>query len=172
MGNPLGSRVDGTLEYESFMLSGFIALDGSSNVIGFKPTATPPNLAGPGNNLPYTRCRGLQKAIGPAGGVLTQPHTGTGIYQFTLDEPWFGCLEAWVQLMDQGAVAAANYFVDVNATSQTGSTNLGFFPGQNQSLPAQTVKVTFRTAAAGALVNPVVNTGFWIGLKLKRGLDQ
>ncbi len=172
MGNPLGSRVDGTLEYESFCLSGFIALDGSSNVIGFKPTATVPNLAGPGNNLPYTRFRGIQKALGPAGGVITQPHTGTGVYVFTLDEPWFGCLEAWIQLADQGAVAAVNYFIDVNTTGSTGSTNLGFFPGQNQSLAAQTVRVRFRTAAAGTLADPVANTGFWMGLKVKRGQDQ
>lgn len=172
MGNRLGANANINLEYECVVLDGFIALDASSNVIGFAPTATPLVLAGPGNNLPYTRFRGLQIALGPAGGVLNQPHTGTGLYNFTLDEPWFGCLEQWIQLNDQGAVAGANYFVDVNATNTTGSTNYGWYPGQNQSLAAQTVKVTFRTAAAGALVNPVASTGWSMGLTMKRNAPQ
>ena len=47
MGNPLANRADGSLENESIMLSAYVALDGSSNVIGFYPTATPGTLVGP-----------------------------------------------------------------------------------------------------------------------------
>ena len=159
MGNPFANRADGSLENESISLSGFIALDGASNVIGFAPTASPPTLVGP-----YTRAKGLQKAIGPAGGILTQPHTATGVYLFTLDEPWFAAIEAWVQLNDQGAVAQLNYAIDCNV----GPNILGgAWPGNNPALAAQTVRVRFR-ANAGALTDPQANTGFWIGLKLKR----
>lgn len=174
MGNRSAPRTGGDLEGNSqpVDIHGFVALDGSSNVIGFAPTASPLNLAGPGNNVPYTRLRGFQNSLGPAGAIVSQPHTGTGLYVFTLDEAWFGVLEQWIQLTDQGAVAAVNYFVDSNVTGSTGSTTLGWFPGQNQSLAAQTVKVTFRTAAAGALANPVANSGFSMGLKVIRGLAQ
>jgi hypothetical protein len=170
----MAARTGADLEYllQPVLIHGFVSLDGASNVIGFQPTNAPLNLAGPGNNLPYTRCRGIQNSLGPAGAIITQPHTGTGIYQFTLDEAWFGALEGWVQLTDQGAVAAVNYFIDVNATGSTGSTSLGYFPGQNQSLPAQTIKVTFRATGAGALTNPVANTGFWMSLTVVRGLAQ
>ena len=175
MGNRSAPRTGGDLEgnIQPVDLHGFISLDGSSNVIGFAPTASPLNLAGPGNNLPYTRFRGCQNALGPAGAVITQPHTSTGTYIFTLDEPWFGCLEAWLQIVDQGAVQQPNYAIDVNATAATGSSNYGWFPGQNQSLAAQTIRIRFRTTAAGgALIDPVANTGFFIGLKMVRGAAQ
>jgi hypothetical protein len=159
MGNPLSSRADGSLENESLALSAFIALDGASNVIGFMPTATPASVVGP-----YTRAKGLQKAIGPAGGIIIQPHTATGVYIFTLDEPWFAATEAWVQLVDQGAVAQLNAAVDANVGPNT---NGGAWPGNNPALAAQTVRVRFRINA-GTLADPVANTGFWLGLKLKR----
>ncbi len=159
MGNPLSNRADGSLENENISISGFIALDGSSNVIGYKPTTSPPTLVGP-----YTRALGLQRAIGQAGAVVTQPHTGAGVYVFTLDEPWQGAIEAWVQLVDQGAIAQLNYGVDVNAGANTlGGAN----PGNNPALAAQTVRVRFRNNA-GTLTDPAASTGFWIGLKLKR----
>jgi hypothetical protein len=159
VGNPLSNRATAGLENECLELGGFVALDGSSNVIGFQPTASPPTLAGP-----YTRLKGMQKSIGPAGGIITQPHTSAGVYVFTLDEPWFGALEAWVQLVDQGAVAQLNAGIDVNAgPNQLG----GAFPGNNPALAAQTVRVRFRVAA-GTLTDPVASTGFFMGLLLKR----
>jgi hypothetical protein len=157
-----------TLENEGLELSGFISLDASSNVQGYLPTTSAYSLAGASNSQPYTRMKGLQKAIGQYGAVVTQPHTATGVYTFTLDDPWFGCLEAWVQLIDQGAVSTIAGFVDVNATGTTGSSSYGFFPGQNQSLAAQTVRVRFRAASGGALTDPAASTGFFMGLLLKR----
>ena len=159
MGNSLTNRADGSFENESISLSAFIALDGSSNVIGFAPTATPPTLAGP-----YTRAKGLQKAIGPAGGVVTQPHTSTGVYVFTLDDPWFAAIEAWVQQIDQGAIAQLTYAIDCNVGPNTLG---GAWPGNNPALAAQTVRVRFRNNA-GTLTDPAASTGFWLGLKLKR----
>ena len=159
MGNPFSSRADGSFENESISLSGYIVLDGSSNVIGYAPTATPPTLVGP-----YTRAKGLQKALGPAGGVINQPHTATGVYTVTLDEPWFAAIEAWVQQVDQGAVSLLNPGIDCNVgPNQSG----GAWPGNDPTIAPQTVLVRFRTAA-GALTNPPANSKFWLGLKLKR----
>ena len=175
MGNRSAPRTDASLEgnAQGISLSGFVSLDGASNVIGFAPTASPLVLAGPGNGLPYTRIRGFQNALGPAGAVVTQPHSGVGNYVFTFDEPWVFALEAWVQLADQGAVQALNYFVDVNVTPYTGNTNYGYLPGQVQSLAAQTFRIRFRTnAAGGALTDPQPNTGFFLGLKVFRGAAQ
>lgn len=159
MGNPLGFQADKSLEGESYALSAFIALDGSSNVIGFAPTASPFNIAGP-----YTRAKGVQKAIGPAGGIITQPHSSAGVYLFTLDEAWFAGTEAWVQLLDQGAVAQLNTMIDANVTSGQA---LGYFPGQEPALTAQTIRIRFRINA-GTLTDPVASTGFYFGMKLKR----
>lgn len=175
MGNRNAPRTDGSLEGSSqgVALSGFVSLDGSSNVIGFAPTNAPPNLAGPGNNLPYTRMRGFQNALGPAGAIITQPHTSVGVYTFTFDEPWTYALEAWIQQIDPGAVQSLSAFLDVNCTNTTGSTLLGAYPGQNQSLAAQTVRIRFRTnVAGGALTDPAANTGFWFGMKVYRGAPQ
>lgn len=164
MGNPLGYQADKSLEGESVSASALIALDGSSNVIGYLPTGGPLVLT-----TLYTRAKGLQRAIGQAGSVIIQPHTATGTYVFTLDEPWFAAIEAWVQIADQGAVQQNNYAIDANVTATTASSLYGFFPGQDQSLAAQTVRVRFRTnAAGGALTDPAANTKFWLGLKLRR----
>lgn len=159
MGNPLGTQADKSLEGESFCISAFIALDGSSNVIGFAPTGAPFSLAGP-----FTRAKGLQKAIGPAGAIVTQPHLSAGVYSFTLDEPWWSGTEAWVQQIDPGAVASLNAYIDANVTSGTG---LGYFPGQEPALAAQTIRVRFRSTT-GVLTDPTASTGFYMGLKLKR----
>lgn len=161
MGNPFSNRADASLENESVVISAYIALDGSSNVIGFMPTATVPTAAGP-----YTRAKGLQKAIGPAGGIITQPHQGAGNYIFTLDEFWFAAIEAWVQQGDPGAIQPLSYYIDANVGPNT---NGGAWPGNNPALAAGTVRVRFRTQAAGfALTDPAANTSFWLGLKLKR----
>jgi len=159
VGNPLGYQADKSLEGESFTISAFVALDGSSNVIGFAPTATVPTAAGP-----YTRGKGLQKAIGPSGAIVTQPHTTGGTYVFTLDDPWLAGIEGWVQQTDPGAVANLNSFVDANVGPNTSG---GANPGNNPALAAQTVRVRFRNNA-GTLTDPAANTGFWLGLKLKR----
>lgn len=164
MGNPLGYQADKSLEGESISISALIALDGSSNVIGYLPTTSPLNFS-----TIFTRAKGLQRAIGQAGSIITQPHTATGVYVFTLDEPWFGAIEAWIQQVDQGAIQQVNGAVDVNVTNTTGSSNYGYFPGQDQTLAAQTVRVRFRTTAAGgALTDPPANSKFFLGLKLRR----
>jgi hypothetical protein len=161
MGNVLSNRADSGLENETLTISCYIALDGSSNVIGYAPTASPPGLVGP-----YTRAYGVQKAIGPAGAIITQPHTSTGLYTFTLDEPWYAAHEAWVQQTDQGAVASLTPYIDLNVTAnQLG----GAFPGCNPAIAPQTILIHFRAAASGAPTNPAVNTAFWFGVKLRRG---
>lgn len=164
MGNPLGWQADKSIEGESFSVSALIALDGASNVIGYLPTTSPLNLS-----TIFTRAKGFQRAIGQAGSVITQPHTGVGVYVFTLDEPWFAAIEGWVQQADQGAVQQVTAGVDINVTNTTGSANYGFFPGQDQTLAAQTIRVRFRTTAAGgALTDPPINSKFWLGVKLRR----
>lgn len=164
MGNRLLYQADKSFEGESVSISAFIALDGSSNVIGYAPTASIPTAAGP-----YTRALGLQKSIGPAGGIITQPHTGTGVYVFTLDDPWYGAIEGWVQQIDPGAVNLVTPYVDANVGA---AQVLGAFPGNNPALAAQTVRVRFR-GTTGTLTDPAASTGFWLGLKLRRsGVPQ
>lgn len=160
MGNPFTNRADGSFENESVSLSAYVALDGSSNVIGFAPVSTPPTLVGP-----YSRLKGAQKSLGPAGGVIVQPHLSAGVYSFTLDEPWFAGTEAWVQLVDQGAVAGLSYYIDANVGPNT---NGGAWPGNNPAIAAQTVRIRFRATATGTLTDPVASTAFYWGIKLKR----
>jgi hypothetical protein len=160
MGNPITNRADGSFENESVSISAYIALDGAANVIGFMPTATPPTAVGP-----YSRLKGAQNALGPAGAIKTQPHLSAGVYSFTLDEPWFAGTEAWVQLVDQGAVAGLSWYIDANVGPNTLG---GAWPGNNPALTPQTVRIRFRSAAAGTLTDPVVSTAFYWGIKLKR----
>lgn len=163
MANRKGTGFIVSYEGEIRVVAGFVALDGSSNVIGYAPTATVPSATGP-----YTRLMGAQIAIGPAGGVITQPHTAAGTYIFTLDEPYMALLNADVQLTDQGAVQTLARFVDANVSGST--SGVGKLPGNNTALAPQTVRVLFRTnAAGGALANPVASTGFWLTLWLAAG---
>ena len=155
------------LERDVQLVAGFIALDGSSNVIGIAPTTAP---VGTG---PYTMCKGLAKAIGVAGAVIKQPHTATGTYVFTLDEAWMALLGARVTLLDPGAVALPAATVTANVMASTavgpnGGYGNGVNPGTSASITAQTVNVFFRTVATGALIDPTVSTGFWLELLLKR----
>src|SRR5215472_3504051 len=101
------------LERDVQLIAGFIALDGSSNVIGVAPPLAPPGSG------PYTLCKGLTKAIGTAGAVVTQPHTSTGLYTFTLDEAWTALLGARVILLDPGAVALPTPTVTANVMAGT-----------------------------------------------------
>lgn len=161
MGSPLTSQIWSHYETDAVSINAFIALDGSSNVVGYAPTS-----AGSLNlTTAYTRAKGMQKAIGQAGAIITQPHTATGVYLFTLDEPWFGCVNAAANLIDPGAVASLTPYVDSNVTTAT--SGLGWFPGQNMTLAAQTVRVRWRNTA-GALTDPTVSTGFFLTLTLKR----
>lgn len=161
MASPFSTQVWSHLEGDACSINAFIALDGASNVVGYAPT-------GPGlfnATTPYTRARGMQQKIGQAGAIIVQPHTAAGVYIFTLDEPWVALLNPGVSMPDQGAVAALSAFVDANVTTAT--SGLGAYPGQNMALAPQTVRVRFRTSA-GALTDPVVSTGFWLTLTLKR----
>lgn len=159
MGNPQGSFTR-NFEHDVQEILAFIALDGSSNVIGLAPTAAP---VGAG---PYTLAKGLSKAIGIAGAVVTQPHDATGEYVFTLDEPWQALIGAVVTPTDSAA-ATLDASVDANVRANTTGVRAGVDPGTNTSLTAQTVRVRFRTSA-GTLTDPPANTGFWLRLALKR----
>lgn len=166
MASPLGSRTIEHLEHETCVINAFIALDSASNVIGIAPTASgAATLTGP-----YTLGKGLTNAIGPAAGalgstVLNQPHTTTGTYVFTLDEPWIALLNADVMQTDPGAVNQIEAYVDANVTNQT--TNIGAAPGNNSALAVRTVRIRFR-GTTGSLTDPTVSTGFWLQLWLKR----
>ncbi len=159
-GNRLYSRTLGHFEKGAVIINAFIALDGSSNVVGYAPTTPGSAVATTAYSLP----KGLSNALGPAGGVLNQPHTATGTYIFTLDEPWVCLLNADVMFLDQGAVNALNFFVDANVSNQ--SANIGSLPGNNPALTPNTVRVRFR-GGTGTLTDPVANTGFWLQLWLK-----
>jgi len=161
MASPFTSQVFGHFEHDVGEILGFVALDGSSNVVGYAPTTA----GGLNTTTPYTRLKGAQAAIGQAGAVATQPHTATGTYVFTLDEPWFALLSPWAQLTDQGAVATITPFFDANVSNQTA--NVGFMPGNNTALAVKTVRLRWR-ANAGALTDPVASTGFWLGFTLMR----
>lgn len=161
MASPFTSPKFQHFEVDIAQINAFIALDSSSNVLGYYPTA--PGGVTTGS---YSRVKGLGLALGPAGAVITQPHTATGTYIFTLDEPWFSLVNADVQLIDQGAVAGVNAYVDANVTNWT--SGYGYMPGQNMSLSPREVRVLFRAASNGALTNPVASTGFWLNLTLKR----
>lgn len=70
MGNAL-TNMKGSFQYEHEITNiyAYIALDANANVIGFVPTTSAPGAG------PFTRALGMQKSIGPAGGIITQPHT-------------------------------------------------------------------------------------------------
>lgn len=167
MGNPLTTNGIGHYEHDVRLLTGFIALDGASNVIGQAPVSAP---VGAG---PYSLLKGLMKSVGIAGAVVTQPHTSTGLYTFLLDEPWVALLDWKVSLLDPGAVAipAATVTANVRGSQTTGpnagSPN-GADPGTDPTIAAQTVQVRFRTVATGALIDPTVSKGFWLSLLMKR----
>lgn len=154
-------------EHDIVLVAGFIALDGSSNVIGQAPVSA---SVGAG---PYSICKGLLKNVGIAGAVVYQPHISAGLYTFILDEAWMCLLGADVTLVDQGAVALVQPSVKANvrATQVTGANGgkpNGADPGTDPTILPQNVQVRFRTAAAGVLTDPAVSTGFWLKLLLKR----
>jgi hypothetical protein len=161
MASPFSTQVWSHLEGDACSINAFIAIDGSSNVIGIAPTT--PGLFSA--TTAYTRAKGMSIAIGQAGSIVTQPHTATGTYLFTLDEPWVALLNPGVSLVDQGAVAALSSFIDANVTTAT--SGLGAYPGQNMTLAPRAVRVRFRNNA-GALTDPVASTGFWLTLTMKR----
>ena len=159
MGNVLTSNTR-NLEHDVVEILGYIALDGSSNVIGKAPTATP---VGAG---PYTRAKGLDNAIGFAGAVAAQPHDSTGEYVFTLDQPWVALIGVEVTPNDS-ASATLDASCDANVRANTTGPRAGADPGTNTSLTVQTVRIRFRNSA-GTLTDPPANGGFWLRLVLKR----
>jgi hypothetical protein len=161
MASPFTSQVFGHYEHDVGEILGFVALDGASNVVGYAPTTPGAAVA----TTSYTRIKGAQKAIGPAGGVLLQPHTATGTYLFTLDEPWIALLAPWAQLIDQGAVGSLTPYFDANVTNQT--SGIGALPGNNSALGVATIRLRWRNNA-GTLTDPVASTGFWVGFTLQR----
>ncbi len=150
------------LEHDVFDIFGFIAIDGSHNVVGQMPN-TPPIAT-----QVYSRCKGLLKSVGIAGAVVTQPYQSTGFYQFTLDEPWFALLDWDVSPLDQGAVALPSPSIKANVRANTNGYLAGIMPGTDTSIAAQTVQLRFRLPTTGALTDLAVSTGFWIRLRLLR----
>jgi hypothetical protein len=170
MGENLASPFVKHLEHDVQLISGFIALDGSSNVIGVAPVAaSTPVGAGP-----YSMCKGLLGNVGFAGAVVYQPHISAGLYTFVLDKAWMALLDARVTLLDQGLVTGIQPSVKANvrATTSVGANGgypNGADPGTDPTIAAQNVQVRFRASiAGGALVDPVASTGFWLSLLLKR----
>lgn len=162
MGNPFATNGIKTLEHDVQDISGFIAIDGAKNVIGKIPV-----LAAPGAG-PYSRCKGLDKAIGMAGAVVTQPYISTGLYRFTLDEPWIGLIGAEVTLLDQGAVAIPTWTIKANVRATQTAADAGRVPGTDPTIAIQTIELRFRLASSGALTDIAVSTGFWLRLLLLR----
>lgn len=164
MGNPFATGFVKHLEHDIQALYAFFALDGSSNVIGQAPTNAP---VGTG---PYSLCKGMGKALGIAGAVVTQPHTSTGLYTFSLDEPWQALIGVDLGFFDQGAVQQLTWSCRANVRSNTTGPRAGVDPGTETGLGVnQAVQIRFRTnIAGGALTDPAVSTGFWLALILKR----
>lgn len=166
-GNVLGAQNIQHLEHDAIVMNWFIALDASSNVLPQAPTNAP---AGAG---PYTLIKGAGVALG-AGTVVNQPHISTGLYEFTLDQPWGALLNVSLTLYDQGAVACpvwsarANVRASKAASSAISNPRAGVDPGTDNTLTAQTIYIRFRTAATGNLADPAASTGFWLQIWLKR----
>jgi len=118
------------------------------------PVGTGPNTVG----------KGLTASIGVS--VTTQPHTATGEYKFTLDQPWQALLGAFVTLKDS-ASATLDPFVDANVRANNSGARMGVDPGTDTTIANQTVRIRFRNSG-GTLADPPANGGFWVTLVLKR----
>ena len=166
-GNPMGSANIVHLEHDVVVMNWYFALDANSKVLPQAPTNAP---AGTG---PYSLCKGCAVALG-SGTVITQPRISTGLFEFTLDQPWAAVINADVMLYDPGAVALptptvrANVRASATAASAISNPRAGVDPGTETSLLAQTIYVRFRTGSTGTLVDPTASTGFWVQLWLKR----
>lgn len=144
-----------SFENEIVVLSGFIALDTSSNVVPTKPTQNKPS------GKVYTRLLGAQKTL--------PVHTSAGLYTILLDDS-YNSLQG-VSIVCQGLDGYAS-FPDVKANVTGSSSPSGVEPGQDPNVAAQTVKVEFR-ASTGTLTDPrpvldgTTQNGFWITLRLR-----
>lgn len=183
MGNPFATGFIKHQEHDVELISGFIALDSSSNVLPVCSTATAPGAG------PYTLCKGLTNKIGSASPVVNQPHqgVGSGIYIFTLDEPWVALLYANACIIDPTAAnpaenpaapiqgyAPLNPFFRANVRYNNTSANVthpaGVDPGTDSNLTNMTVSLYWRVAADGngSCADPPPNSGWWMTLLLKR----
>ena len=161
MGSPFsGYKTLAHLEHDAVLMSWFVAIDGSSNVVGYLQT-TP----GASPTAASSLIKGAGRSLGPQGAIILQPHTATGTYLFTLDEPWICLLNSDFMAIDQGAVGSLTPSFDANVSNQT--TGIGALPGNNSALSPMTVRLRLRNNA-GALTDPVASTGFWVQLLLKR----
>lgn len=148
MANRFGNQFFKTLENEMGALDGYIALDGSSNVVALKST-TAKTL-----NKAYTRFRGASKTL--------PVHTSTGIYTITLDDPYNSL---WGPVITLSGAQSSSFSTEVVANVTGSATPTGIEPGQDPNTAIQTVIVKFRVA--GTLTDPAVNTGFWVHLGVK-----
>ena len=178
-GSALGTPFIKHLEHDVSEYFGFIALDplGSGNVVGYAPPSNPVPAAGS-----YTMMKGLMKAIGPAGSVVTQPYQSPGIYTFTLDEPWMALLDLSCTLQDMSAASPAfaeatqgylplAYSVRANVRNNSNGPRYGIDPGTDSGLSFQTFTVYWRATGGdgyGTLASPPPGTGWWMRLVLKR----
>lgn len=166
MGSPLGNyKGIEILDGDTCLISGFIAIDGAANVIGYAPSV------GANPSGPYTMCKGLMNAIGPAGSVKTQPHGTVGVYTFTLDEPWWALLMPFQPtILDGGVVSTLDATIQSNVrntnTTQAPYSN-GLQPGNSTSVTNKQIILTFRSST-GTATDPPVNGGFYVGFLLKR----
>lgn len=170
MGNVLGAQNIQHLEHNVIVFNWFIALDASSKVLPCAPSNAPPGAG------PYTLAKGAAVSIG-YGTIVKQPWISTGLFEFTLDQPWGALIGAQVTLYDQGAAACpvASVRANVRSSTSTSSTTVnpraGIDPGTETSLLVQTVYIRFRLAANGTIADLAASTGFWVQLMLKNTLD-
>jgi hypothetical protein len=149
MANRFGNQFFKTLMDEMGALDGYIALDGSSNVVGLK------SVTAKAANKAYTKFVGASKTL--------PVHTATGVYTITLDDPYNSL---WNPVVTLAGAQSSTFSVEVVANvtgNATPATSME--PGQDPNTAAQTVVIKFRVA--GTLTDPAASTGFWVHLGLK-----
>jgi hypothetical protein len=166
MANPYLYQFPKTHEPEETKIDGYWGLDGSSNILPLRPTQSR-SVSG----VPYTRAKGMTNSIGSGASATTQPHLSTGVYSFTLNEPWVALAGASVECgWDGYASAPLLHTVQANVTGGgvdvAGSTvPTGNQPGNDPAINHQTVIVKFFNASH-VLTDPPANSGFWLSLTL------
>lgn len=145
-------------------IDGYVALDGSSNVVAAFPALTMP-LSGKA----YTYLKGCALPV----------HTSTGTYTITLSKPWIALLD-WNVKIDSDGYNVTNLLTSLGGANVTGTqssspttgtfTFQGNLPGTDPSIAPQTIILRF-TTAAGVLTDPPANKGFHVHLLLKQGTN-
>lgn len=130
-------------------IDGYVAVDGSSDVVALLPTASTP-ISGKA----YTFLPGASQTL--------PVHTSTGIYTLTLDESYNALLSA------SATVSPGKLIVSTgpnNVSDATGGS--GNRPGTDPAVARRTVVFKFYNDA-GSLADIPVSTGFTVSLKLQK----